>query len=441
MRAVVAASALAVLLGCPKGDSVSATCTPGEATCPVGKRCTSSRDCAADAGILCNRGVCMSECGAGGSCGPSQVCGSVGGKSWCLLPCADRVCPTGAPCAMYWPERREVCAASELGKACASVTAEQTCSTCGSKYFTQQCPQGGFCPGRSTCSLVPGDAPCVCFIGNAVKCDGGACDPNDPNDCPSPDYHCDSTQLQAVTCVDEPRESSGRCRCSDGREFPAVCGETNSCEYRCSQGCSLTAQDCPDAWAPKCTYLQQQAVATDLSAMPRDRTGCVPLTGNKALGERCSLLVLGDGGTELGRDDCDKGLVCEAAGAPRGERRCRKLCTANSECGPSAICARTATTFPPSGFCVPSMCTLGGSECPAGQSCMWIRDVDRERPPACKFDGPGAEGASCQADTDCGADLGCSQVCRRSCSGSKPCDAGTCAPIPGNRPGAPSLCF
>ncbi|MBL8949453.1 MAG: hypothetical protein JNK82_01660 [Myxococcaceae bacterium] len=414
-------------------------CAAGTPNCPLGVRCGSDQDCGGDLSeAVCNRGVCMAKCGDAGACGPGQFCAPLDRGEFCLVPCDDsQRCPSGSGCRMYWPQRAPVCANSELGPACKSVVADTVCATtCGVQYNTTRCELGGFCPGRSDCSTTePGRCDCwnnspgVC---TQQMCGPGGCDRS---------YNCHSEVLGTTKCDDEPHDFGGRCICSDGRQLTLSCGETSSCEHRCAAGCSIVAQDCPDRWASKCTYRAMQPPVTPVL---RDRVMCVPLTDTLVEGASCTRTKLPDGGTEVGIDDCAAGLVCEPAGAPRGEMRCRKLCTQVSECPTGQVCARSVLTFPPAGFCLPASCSIGGLECGPSGSCTTVLDVDRGRSRACKHDGDAGLLDECTTDADCGRDLGCGDgVCRATCSPQRPCQSGTC--LTGGElnadAGVPSLCY
>ncbi len=403
----------------------------------LGKRCGSTRECGGDPQVTCNRGVCMASCADAG-CGEGQFCATLEKSAFCLVPCDHASnCPTGAPCKVYWPERKEVCAVTDLGAACRGVQVTDLCTTsCGPQYFTTRCDDGGFCAGRSECAATSANG-CECWNNQPLECNGSPCG---ANSCFGTSYNCHSTALGTTACLDEPHDFAGKCLCTDGREIPVTCGETSSCEHRCSVGCSLTAQDCLDSWASKCTY---RALQPPVTPRAKDRVVCVDLTDTKIRDASCTRTKLPDGGTEVGIDDCAAGLVCEPAGAPRGEMRCRKLCTSTSECGSGQVCARTVTTFPPAGYCLPSGCTVGAIDCGPGRSCTFVRDVERGRTTACKYDGDAGELEPCLTDADCAHDLGCGGgQCRRTCSSQRPCPTGSCAagdfPEP---PLVPSLCY
>lgn len=420
-----------------------ARCAPGSKDCTLGKKCGSAADCAPDAGVACTKGVCSAPCSSG-TCSAGQECLEIDGKPWCMFSCGDAPCAAGVACKMFWPQRKRVCAVADLGAACKAAVAEQSCNTCGQRYFTTECiTTGRVCPGRSECNGVP-PVECSCLAGVPTRCDGRPCDQTNPLlDCPPPDYFCDTGGLTSSTCTDDPQEFGARCQCADGRELPVVCDESSSCEHRCSIGCSITAQDCPDSWRPKCTYTFQRVVETFASRRLHDATECVALTGNKALGESCARTVAPDGGRAPG-DDCAIGLVCETGGAPTGELRCRKLCTATSQCASGQVCSTLASTVPASGYCLPEAgCTLDGAECGAGKSCVFVAAAEAPaRITYCKFNGPANVGEACRFGSDCGPNLMCtSGQCRRICSITRPCDAGTCFEYAGHDAGYPSVCL
>ena len=81
---------------------------------------------------------------------------------------------------------------------------------------------------------------------------------------------------------------------------------------------------------------------------------------------------------------------------------------------------------------VASSCTIGGTECGVGKSCVGAANVERTNDTYCKVDGAGIRGADCLQRVDggrggCGPNLTCFDgACRNTCSPQRPCDAGTC---------------
>lgn len=170
-------------------------------------------------------------------------------------------------------------------------------------------------------------------------------------------------------------------------------------------------------------------------------TACVP-NGTLAEGMPC---MRTDG--LLGVDMCVAGTVCANIRQPTVTMRvCRRVCGDNSHCGPGEICRRLGDA-PSSGFCT-ATCTLGGTDCPAGNTCrteIAIRrsvqektdDIDQVRT-ACTHFGTTAMGmacsdsAQCEANTDCFFDpevADSPSICRRTCGPMFACPAGqTCRP-------------
>src|SRR5581483_8581268 len=230
-----------------------------------------------------------------------------------------------AGCQTWWPTRQAVCGAAPIAGACRSVVSEAACSACGLEQYTEPCDDG-LCPAGSECQpLEPIDMACQCGSGQTkTRCDGTPCFGPGP-DCIGGDWSCQSTSTPTVTCTQEQLPASGHCVCADGRMPTFVCGETSSCEQRCSVGCDILAQDCPDAWAPKCTMLTDAGVPTVSDAPLRDRLTCVPVTGNKLENEPCTR-------SSVGFDDCAKGLFCATTSGPDGGTLCRKLCHRDTDC-------------------------------------------------------------------------------------------------------------
>lgn len=435
MRSLSLVLGLLALAGC-SNPAPSAKPCEGNNPCPGGARCKSKNDCTADAGFTCTNGACMRPCAAGEVCGAGEICGAVTGTKRCLTLCTEGKCAAGAGCQTFWPTRQQVCADVPLTGACASVVNESKCTECGKKLFTTRCASGYVCPSSSVCDpLILPTGGCYCGAGfETVACDGSPCVVNGQNVCFPPNYTCRPVDLPATLCTGEPHAGGGKCKCTDGRTVPFVCGETNSCEQKCSTGCSVTAQDCPDAWAPKCTLLLDEPVLTQPNSDPLERTTCVAQLGTLALGEKCTRVPFTDGGTAYGRDDCAKGLVCESVGAPPGQLRCRKLCTAKAQCAVGEGCLVPSLSLPAVGFCLPSGCTLGGAECGPGKSCTSTQNVDFDPEQFCKVDGPNAAGVSCATDAGlgCQANVRCSDgTCRAICSPQRPCTSGVCSSTTG----------
>lgn len=432
-----------LLAACSNLPAAAPKTCEGTAPCPAGVRCKSANDCDRDAGFACTNGACARPCGAGDTCRTGEVCGKVPGGKRCLALCQNGICTGGAGCETWWPTRQQVCADVPFTGACASVMNQSKCgqADCGRKQFTTECtmPMGYVCPGSSVCDpLILPTGGCFCPGGfDTVKCDGSPCLVNGLNVCQPPDYHCRPRDLPTTTCTDEPHAGGGQCTCADGRSLPFVCGETSSCEQRCFVGCSLTAQDCPDAFAAKCTVRFDAPAAGMPNSVLRDRPTCVASTGSVAIGAKCQLAARPDGGQEVGWDDCAKGGLCVAIGAPPDTFACRKLCSAKADCATGEVCLNLALAVPPIGVCLPG-CTIGGIECGAGKSCSASGNVEQLPEAFCKVDGPNAAGAACPSDagSGCVANHACrGGVCRPTCSPQKPCPTGTC-----DEPNGPGIC-
>ena len=170
-------------------------------------------------------------------------------------------------------------------------------------------------------------------------------------------------------------------------------------------------------------------------------TACVP-NGTLAEGMPC---MRTDG--LIGVDMCVAGTICANIRQPTPTMRvCRRVCGENSNCGPGEICRRLGDA-PSSGFCT-ATCTLGGTDCPTGNTCrteIAIRhsvlettdDLDQVRT-ACAHFGttamgmPCSDGTQCEANTDCFFDPEVADgpsICRRTCGPMLACPAGqTCRP-------------
>jgi len=190
--------------------------------------------------------------------------------------------------------------------------------------------------------------------------------------------------------------------------------------------CDPVAQDCQSG--ERCSVVGFGSSASTLLA-----SACLTAAGTKKEGEACvrdSTDV-----TDIGHDDCEKGLWCTLYGSPSDTQRyCRKLCTAKSQCSASQSCMLVSASAPRAGNCVQTCDPAGDStDCPTGTACYLITSVDYDPLSTavdafCYKAGTKAEGVSCTTAVDCAPGLKCEPtkdgsdaVCTKTCSKKYPC--------------------
>lgn len=257
--------------------------------------------------------------------------------------------------------------------------------------------------------------------GDATASDGAISD-GDANGCG--DGKCDGAAGES--CLGCPADC-GKC--------PAFCGN-GSCDS--GESCSSCAADCGGCPGPVCDVLSSKSCPSGQQCFPDGKQNLCYPAGVKPHGEACSLA-----------NDCTLGVLCVAG-------QCRTLCDytgANSAaaCKPGVPCEKlifdgAGEVGQGVGVCKPAAACdpLSDSGCPEGQKCNpsgWFK--------SCASPGSGANGAVCNASSQCGVGLLChigssgSGVCQPRCStsgGGPVCAAGSCTavldgsgqPIPGN---------
>ncbi len=214
----------------------------------------------------------------------------------------------------------------------------------------------------------------------------------------------------------------GTCNGSGSRvSFP---GATHYC---CQPG--PTASGC--AASERCTIVSDDASNTN------PLTACVP-TGSLTEGTACTRT-----GGRVGADDCGAGLFCANTRQPTATMRiCQRLCEREADCMTGETCIWLGST-PPAGVCT-GRCTIGGTDCPTGNTCRSVGTLGVGSPAVrmaygtyCQQAGAAVLGGACTAPTDCGPNLTCplagdsatlANTCRPTCDTAHPC-AGAAACI------------
>ena len=234
---------------------------------------------------------------------------------------------------------------------------------------------------------------------------------------------------------------------------PLVCileNGTGIC--REDQRCTPGSSDCRDVTRPRCTIMR---IASQLAA-----SECTVQYAQATEGQGCALILystdtsgLSPGlGTNFPGEDrfCNNGLICHSptlTPATQGvsfDAKCRRFCSADADCGSSALSCldafgktvtSAAVSVPkPTGVCYPSCALLSSGQCPAGSACQVAIDVSGSsgfglcRVPGSgnSGQGTGAEDSSCSEATPCLAGFGCvpsgnAFACKRLCTSSVAC--------------------
>ena len=400
---------------CPDGLA----CVPGTGCTPatVDAPCDSTTNCAA-AGpeVSCENGLCSQVCQDGKGCPDGRLCSSAVGAAACAADCSQSAsCPQGLECDPLWIGGERGCFAPSSGPTgCLGFDTKAQCNFCGPTNFTTLCSGGGSCPAHSTCGQMAAD--CTCNPGYApVDCGGIAC----TGGCAFPGWWCAPVGQVQTACGDAPVEASGTCLCRDGRALALECGNSASCEERCSVGCDVIARDCANPALPKCTLTVQGSEFHE---------GCVALGSSAvAAGSACHRASNDLGG--VGMDDCLPGEFCTGLGLANGTRYCQTLCESEATCMPTSRCRNITFGVPPVGACFVT-CTPFDTSCGSGRTCTLDLLTSGEAAGFCRDVGAGTLTAPCTADLDCAANLMClslganTSACLPLCDGLHPCPAG-----------------
>lgn len=178
--------------------------------------------------------------------------------------------------------------------------------------------------------------------------------------------------------------------------------------------CNPYTQDCPDG--SKCAFNDG-----DLLEWFSLEETCLPLVGDKAVGEPCSYAD----GFYLGADDCGPDSWCNNVDYETMIGECVEQCSCDSACSvPGAICQQSGYASYCGYMCDP---LLAEAACPEGWFCLpEIGSVTQDSAGAftCKpqYATPEAPGVTCPPGWSTIESLECTQLC--SPDGEFPCDDG-----------------
>lgn len=199
-----------------------------------------------------------------------------------------------------------------------------------------------------------------------------------------------------------------------------------------TEPCDLSRQDCPDG--KKCALAEDPWNFYPVAEGSKNYPVCVPIVGNKNIGESCN--IYGGGFPDFfwrGLDDCGRGLYC-------GDGRCRDWCNEDLECPLSGrICLDNSDMEPGLNISWCRDCDPLTQNCPSGLMCSLntMLQVFQCIDPAvhllseyehCDFYGSGVDaicgpGLLCQYDSKCGEYDGDNSCCLPMCrDGERLCD-------------------
>lgn len=243
----------------------------------------------------------------------------------------------------------------------------------------------------------------------------------------NPNYHCPSGNSDTVASLDQDFMRAVVAATVSAAKVTLDADDPGATYVPHTPECDLDAQDC--GAGKRCAFAGDDAGGAA-------RRTCIDMALSPvAAGGVCTRE---DG--IVGRDDCDAGLFCAFYGGVRTsedpvsyERVCSPYCTSATACGDDAICIGVSGSFfEPTGVCRPTCVDPFSTECGDGQRCGPIHHLaGRVLDLTCLPAGPGAAGAACSFDEDCGVGHGCSAgSCKPYCDPEHPCAGGaTCAPL------------
>ncbi len=386
-----AASCVAVLVPAARPDG-GATFDGGQPSNAPGSRCAGATTAC---GATC-RDLTTDENNCG-SCGHACEAGVVCNRGVCLpLPndCTTMPCPGDFGCN---PETRR-CTSGCFSNSDCRGGATCTNGSCGcSSSFQLQC--GAVCASAD-------NADCSCDPGSEAR--GGSC--VDVNECTRGTFTCAAGSV----CVNTP--GAWECRCPEGTiGSPGSC-EVDECALNnggcgahgecvdypgsprycsCAYGYTFDGTTC----APTCTAGQQNCVDASLACYPGPNGARCLSPGVKAQGALC-----------VAAQDCQRGLSC-TVNAATGFGACEATCY--SSCGTGFSCVGSLCRPNDSTACQPLAqdCSSSSEGCYLGQTGA-----------TCVSRGNLAEGQACAYLNDCGPGLVClsdvttaSNACRRFC--------------------------
>lgn len=344
--------------------------------------CTSDVECGA--GKICSAGTCTIDGGGGGGGGGGD--GSCSSRDECTPQACNILVGMCMPCIMDFDCFDISDIFTGVVMICDPMTGNCVDPECSS---ANDCPPGEACYDGH-CGTCLYDDECrageVCNTSTGV-CEGGGGggDCASHTDCPAGQF-CDVGAGDCVACLNDDHCNSGD-----------VC-QGGVCVPDTPTGCTGDG-DCPGGY---CEMGSGVCVACLLDAhcgtgFACQSNGCVPVsTGNGAFGESCAA-----------QTDCDAGLLCLGDGT-------------------TGICSRT---------CIGSGAG-GDADCPNGFACYNYESGSLDGLKMCNgasqlpASTPGqpfdqAPGTSCASHNGCQTGTcNSSQMCARSCSANRDCDAG-----------------
>jgi hypothetical protein len=439
--AVVTALFLPVSMGCSRSlDELEPFPCANDGGCPDGRACmpgvgcvrptedvpcvVGSTDCAAiSEAHVCAAGICTTPCRRAADCGPGRTCSSPDGvDGYCLADCTQsRSCSPGLTCRPLWRQGLHACFGGTFKvNACRDVEVDFLCAKACGTYILDDvvdCGDGTYCSASSWCSS--GDL-CECHDGAATSCSGEPCT---GANCPAGSWWCQPAGFGGVGCKDELARFAARCECWSGAVQNVSCGSHYTCEQLCADECDVVKQDCPDPARPKCS----EVVHPDGHAA----TQCVPLTGARQHGDPCARR--GNALSDIGHDDCDRGLYCSLYDINPTAFRCRQHCNGSVGCGAAGEqCIPNHRVSDPSSstaLCREACDPFTGSGCPPGVGCK-----PGGTSGYCSLLGLGGPGEPCRVGSDCASNTACTRsgYCAPPCDAAHPCPEGMeCETAPG----------
>lgn len=236
---------------------------------------------------------------------------------------------------------------------------------------------------------------------------------------------------KAMGCVISPKGTAMEISCDDRAANISCSGTATRLQYTSNSPtcCDTATQNCPSGERCVLKSMQVQTYVFMTGA-------CVSDTGTKAAGETCT--------TAGSTDNCAGAGHCTNWDSDTGTNYCRKLCTDESQCGPTEGCREINGTYPPtprSGVCVTKCDPLGpGTECSPKNTCHLTYDISWDSDGVTQLQGfciwaasyktagqTCSSSAQCANGFDCQTDSSGSKVCVPYCKLSSPsCPTGTC---------------
>lgn len=408
---------------CPRGLA----CIPGVgcAEARLGSLCSDGvTDCSTiSQAAVCAAGMCTTPCKTSAECGAGQVCSSPPDvpEGYCVPDCSTGgLCEDGKTCHPLWYSGLSGCFGGDYSvRACAIVEVQTTCDkACGTYLISSgvDCGDGTYCPSVTTC-LAGGQ--CGCIQDQAETCDGSPCS---GGNCTDSNWWCAPSGSGNISCDVDLARFTGECVCWNGARRRFSCGSRHTCEQLCQDECDVVRQDCPDPARPKCAEVVSPNGAFQSNV-------CVPLGGTRQVAEACQRR--GNAVSDIGYDDCDRGLYCSLYDILPNAFRCRKHCDASTPCPEGLNCVSTDRVQDPSSstsLCREACDPFGetGPGCPQGVGCK-VGGTSGY----CSVIGTTEPGGPCRAGNDCAGNAACTRAgyCAPACDATHECPTGTSCEI------------